>query len=555
MSEKKPRDSNQDLNSNQNADREKLEEHIEKLAKQEENNETTEKAGKTKIEDKEKERDENRNNKPVLIKAEAYKTIILYASRYANKSIPNEEWKEIYGILVGYSDEDYVYVERAEGLTFGHATDVQLDERHYVFIDDIQQKLDKEEKNYYIIGWFHSHPGLGLFFSYIDIINQLGFQAKNPDFCGLVFDHTLLGKKKKEKVEGTSHTITKYDTGFEIYRISDVNLDVNSPQFDNNYHKVDYIIDGLNKFFFANVLSELSALVSEGKPLQSAYGEDFKLESNYRGESSPTNQNPSHKKKTQEGEFPSGEQDLEEIPLSEDILFDVDELYFDNKKNKKETVRENAEELIYEGKRAFKRKDIFLGVEKFRKGIKLLEEVNDHKRILELLKELTEKCIYSNHLVLAEEFMEKLNKIATNMNLTFYIGEAQYLKGQILLKKDDDGKLIEGLKYIQKAAVILVEEEDFVGAGTCFHKIGSIYENKLESFENSAIFYREAIENYNNAIIRLHPLRRTMWSKPEKLKQKIMFLREKITHLLPKIEDSQSKQRIINDLSTISYNF
>jgi hypothetical protein len=38
--------------------------------------------------------------KPVVIRADAYKTIILYASRYANKSIPPEQWKEIYGILI-----------------------------------------------------------------------------------------------------------------------------------------------------------------------------------------------------------------------------------------------------------------------------------------------------------------------------------------------------------------------------------------------------------------------------------------------------------------------
>jgi len=54
-------------------------------------------------------------SKPVVIRADAYKTIILYSSRYANKSIPPAEWKEIYGILIGTSDEELVYVERAEG--------------------------------------------------------------------------------------------------------------------------------------------------------------------------------------------------------------------------------------------------------------------------------------------------------------------------------------------------------------------------------------------------------------------------------------------------------
>ena len=167
-------------------------------------------------EDTKEEKQIEKISKPVVIRADAYKTIILYTSRFANKSIPPAEWKEIYGLLIGKSDEELVYVERAEALTFGHATDVQLDERHYGFIEEIQEKLDKEGKGYYMVGWFHSHPGLNLFFSYIDLINQLGFQQNNNDFCGLVFDHTLLGKKKEEMIkaeDGSEYPMTKYDTG------------------------------------------------------------------------------------------------------------------------------------------------------------------------------------------------------------------------------------------------------------------------------------------------------------------------------------------------------
>ena len=220
------------------------------------------------------------NRKPVIVSAEAYKTIILYASRYANQSIPQKDWKEIYGILTGYTDNDFVYVKKAYPLTFGHDTDVQLDERHYIFISEIEDKLYEEGKGNFVVGWFHSHPGLSLFFSEIDINNQLWFQQNNQDFCGLVFDHTLLGKKKEEKIG--QNVLTKYETGFEIYRIIDVNKDPDSLDYDKNYFNVDYIVDGLNKYFFANVLAELSSLVSAGKPLQSAYGEDFKLESNYK---------------------------------------------------------------------------------------------------------------------------------------------------------------------------------------------------------------------------------------------------------------------------------
>ena len=57
--------------------------------------------------------------------------------------------------------------------------------------------------------------------------------------------------------------INQYDTGFEIYRLNDVTLDPQSDDFDANYHKIDYVVDGLNKAFFSNVLAKLSSQLAE----------------------------------------------------------------------------------------------------------------------------------------------------------------------------------------------------------------------------------------------------------------------------------------------------
>ncbi|MBD3197680.1 MAG: hypothetical protein GF317_21690 [Candidatus Lokiarchaeota archaeon] len=527
-------------------------EHVEEEAENKDLEETVER----KIED-----EINGIEKPVLIKAEAYKTIILYASRYANKSISPEDWKEIYGILIGYSDDEFVYVEEAEALTFGHSTDVQLDQRHYGFIQEIEDKLYEMKNNRFIVGWFHSHPGLGLFFSYIDLINQLGFQGQNNDAIGLVFDHTLLGKKKQEKVEGTAHTITKYETGFEIYRLNDVNKDVNAPDYDTNYHNVDYIIDGLNKFFFANVLSELSALVSAGKPLQSAYGEDFKLESDYRGSNSensrPNDANSSNSKIENNNQISTDM--LDQIPMDENISFDSDNFFYDyedsNDQKEFNDKFKEAEQLLYEGNQAFKNKDIFTGVQKYRDGIKIYQELGNVDRLLEILKNLTETCISSNHLILAGEFAEKLNAIADREGYVFYRGEANYLIGYLLLKKGNNDVLQDALNKIRDAAILFEKEDDFVGAGTCFYKIGTIYELRLNKLENSCLFYREALENYNKAIIKNHPLRKSLWSKPEALKQKILELKDAIEEILPKLENNKIRNKIKKDLNSIHFNF
>ena len=117
-----------------------------------------------------------------------------------------------------------------------------------------------------MVGWFHSHPGLGLFYSFIDIKNQIGFQGPNIHSVGLVFDHTyLIGENRKPN-----------HPGFEIYRLNDPNMDIGDPKFDTNYHNVEYEIEGLNEFFFANVLTELSSYATKGEVLQKSYKESKK---------------------------------------------------------------------------------------------------------------------------------------------------------------------------------------------------------------------------------------------------------------------------------------
>ncbi|MFX1378435.1 MAG: hypothetical protein ACFFA4_05025 [Promethearchaeota archaeon] len=511
----------------------------------------------------EEEKQIEKISKPVVIRADAYKTIILYASRYANKSILPEEWKEIYGILIGKADGELVYVESAEALTFGHATDVQLDERHYGFIEEIQEKLDKEGKKYYMVGWFHSHPGLNLFFSYIDIINQLGFQQNNNDFCGLVFDHTLLGNKKEEiqkREDGSEYTMTKYDTGFEIYRITNVDMDINDPEFDNNYHKVDYVIDGLNKYFFANVLSELSALVTEGKPLQSAYKEEFALDKNTQAPSSERilEREQNYHYTSNQSDF-SNKDLLTEIPMTEDIAFGVDDFFYEGtaerKKQREKNKKEEAEELIYEGNLAFKKKDAITGVEKFRQGIEKYREIGDFERVLELLRTVTQICISNEHLPIAEEFADDLFKLAKKQNQRFYLGVAYYIKGYLLLKMGDNEVLEEALHKIQDAAINFERESDFAGAGMCFNKIGSIYQSRLNKLENACLFYRAAIENFNKAILKTHPLRTDFWNKPELLTQKVVELRDIVEELLPNLENVDLRKKIIKDLKNLRFNF
>jgi len=489
------------------------------------------------------EKETTENNKPVIINAETYKTIILYASRYANRFIPSEDWKEIYGLLIGYRDDDFVYVKRAIPMTFGHDIDVEFSEADYGDIEKINEELDREGKNYFFVGWFHSHPGLTLFFSYIDLINQLGFQHKFNDAIGLVFDHTLLGKKKEEIIE--NNVLTKYDTGFEIYRLTDVTVDQNSVEFENNYHKIDYIVEGLNKFFFANLLVEVSSLTSAERPLQEAFKEQYKLDSNYKDLDEVLDNSYSD----------LNEENLVEIPLSEDMQFNMNDISYQTSMDD-DIIKESAEQFIYQGNQNFKNKDSFKGIANYRQGIGKYKKINDINRVLDLLRKVTRLCILNNHLVYAREFAEELFKVAEKNNQIFYKGIANYIIGHIIVKEEEELDVIEfGLRKFEEAAVEFIKVKDFAGAAMAFSKIGFFYEKKIKSIGQACLFYREAIDNYNNGLKYSHPLRITPWSKPEVLIEKIIDLRDLVDALLPDIKNIEIKTKVVNDLNGIRYNF
>jgi tetratricopeptide (TPR) repeat protein len=158
-------------------------------------------------------------------------------------------------------------------------------------------------------------------------------------------------------------------------------------------------------------------------------------------------------------------------------------------------------------------------------------------------------------LVYAKQFAEELYDLAEANNHLFYKGIANYIIGYIGLKEGDNSNLQNNLKKIEEAAVYFIEVNDYAGAGMCFNRIGTIYEKQVKNVASACLFYREAIENYNKAILYTHPLRVTPWSKPEILIEKIIELRDLIDVIVADIEEIDIKDKIIKDLKSIHYNF
>jgi len=190
-----------------------------------------------------------------VLNLEAYEQIVLHATRFANSKIPIDNWKEVYGFLIGTVQDGRVLVTKAVPMAHGGSVEVEFSEEHYV--KSAQLDSWAAERNMFIVGWYHSHPGLGLFLSSTDITNQLGFQGSttNPDAVALVFDHT--------KCSEEGHP------GFAVFKLDNPDLGRMS-----DFHAIHWEIEEVNREKYVKSLYEFSERSLLKQPLAPEYGED-----------------------------------------------------------------------------------------------------------------------------------------------------------------------------------------------------------------------------------------------------------------------------------------
>ncbi len=204
---------------------------------------------------------------PVLLTAKAYERIVGYAIRYANEDQNPEKWREVYGILVGsIEDNAKVIVKDAIPMVVGSRAGVQFENKQYVDMSQIDatvyERSIQDEKNDFIIGWFHTHPGFGFFYSPIDCMTQLGYQIPNPYAVGLIFDHCkkesdlhflgIAGLRLKDPELGISSSYDLIEMKYEldgkkmVQRIESVIKDVNK-NIEKVLKEIKYINEVLRK--------------------------------------------------------------------------------------------------------------------------------------------------------------------------------------------------------------------------------------------------------------------------------------------------------------------
>lgn len=179
----------------------------------------------------------------VFLPSKVYFEMILHALMYAYPQDPKDNWKEVLGLLTGRVEhentpKERIFVDRAWPIGHGNAVSVHV--KNYGTI--ITRIIEKKAENTVIVGWYHSHPGFGLFMSKEDYTTQLQYQRMWNKAFALVLDPTLISTK---------------NIGFAIFRLFE-------PDFKIFGTLPVKIMDKFSKSSIPYLMEHLSGLAKHG---------------------------------------------------------------------------------------------------------------------------------------------------------------------------------------------------------------------------------------------------------------------------------------------------
>jgi proteasome lid subunit RPN8/RPN11 len=152
-----------------------------------------EEKGKSKKEEQKKAKNEpaadkkepEKKKEAIKLHFTALNKILRHGFRFSHPNGNKNEWVECMGFLVGDVVDETVEINDAIPMVHGNLVEVEFKDEHYAKADEINQTLTNEN---WIVGWYHTHPGHGLFLSPVDKVNHAGYQTLNPSAVALVFD-------------------------------------------------------------------------------------------------------------------------------------------------------------------------------------------------------------------------------------------------------------------------------------------------------------------------------------------------------------------------------
>ncbi|MCS7095285.1 MAG: Mov34/MPN/PAD-1 family protein [Thaumarchaeota archaeon] len=94
--------------------------------------------------------------------------------------------REVAGLLVGRErKEELLVTDAVTGRQKGSAGHVTLDDS---LMATLSALLEGQKIRLYVVGWYHTHPGMGVFLSAVDYATQLNYQKLYPRAVALVVD-------------------------------------------------------------------------------------------------------------------------------------------------------------------------------------------------------------------------------------------------------------------------------------------------------------------------------------------------------------------------------
>ncbi|MBD3350870.1 MAG: hypothetical protein GF364_05230 [Candidatus Lokiarchaeota archaeon] len=175
-------------------------------------------------------------SRQVVVEYEVFKEICRYSSQYASFKIPRQKWVECMGYLFCkvFKDEDKEYVvKEAVGMASGSEMRVEIPPEELAKIENML----RDRSGMFLGGWWHTHPGLTVFYSDTDIKNQMFYQQRNEEGLGIVFDLNM---------------ISDNFIGFKIYR--------NDSKDGKTYHEVPYQLKGFTEEKLKDALDYLGGI-------------------------------------------------------------------------------------------------------------------------------------------------------------------------------------------------------------------------------------------------------------------------------------------------------
>ncbi|PWI48704.1 hypothetical protein CEE45_05700 [Candidatus Heimdallarchaeota archaeon B3_Heim] len=165
----------------------------------------------------------------IQIPKEVYKKFLKFALENANPLERSRYWRECIGLILGRINDESIIVTDIIPIGAGSSVFVDISDYEKVFSLISFERIDQGEV---IVGWAHTHPGLGLFFSGTDIETQRTYQSMHSQSFGLVLDPTKINSQSP---------------GFNIYRVD---------SYTSHPYTVDYLFN--EEFDFLSVHEQLT---------------------------------------------------------------------------------------------------------------------------------------------------------------------------------------------------------------------------------------------------------------------------------------------------------